>query len=33
MPYTAAVEENTKCFTPAWAAASSNDRVAQVLLP
>ncbi len=33
MPYTAAVEENTKCFTPAWDAASSSERVAQVLLP
>ena len=26
MPYTAAVEENTKCFTPAAEAASSSER-------
>jgi hypothetical protein len=32
-PYTAAVEENTTCLTPACEAASSSERVAQVLLP
>jgi hypothetical protein len=33
IPYTAAVEENTTCFTPARSACSSNVRLAQVLLP
>jgi hypothetical protein len=32
-PYTAAVDEKTTCFTPACDAASSSERVAQVLLP
>jgi hypothetical protein len=32
MPYTAAVDENTKCFTPLLFAASSSERVAAVLL-
>jgi hypothetical protein len=33
MPYTAAVDENTKFLTPAADAASSSERVEQVLLP
>ena len=33
MPYTAAVEENTKCRTSASTQHSSSVRVEQVLLP
>ena len=33
IPYTAAVEENTKCLTLACVAASRRARVEQVLLP
>ncbi len=33
VPYTAAVDEKTKCFTPASRQHCRSERVEQVLLP